>query len=415
MKYTDKELKDATQVAYLGFLEGSIKNMIADGKTFPFEIRELLDGADLNEKDKEILESLPENVMSWKIKDIHNTKNENGFYACVIETAEDNAIVAFRGSEGFTKYRDLVYDWGKSDFGLLNNKETPQHTETEKYADKLVEEGVLDKYKSIAVTGHSLGGNLASHFAVVNAYGENKKETFDKITQVVNFDGPGVSSQYLEYNEDAVKKAAPKIKHYKWSLIGSLLNTIPGSESEFLKIDENLYNKSLKDKIISVVARHHTKSIMFDENGNAIQGEQDKVSKKMSVISKIADKIPAVITDTIGYVASTIFKKFTYEKEDGKIGFKLPFSKKGNKRIYKEQSEETKCGGLLKKYVSEIQAGAIEMQNAIGGKKGRLDVAYAANNNMNFNRLEFDNFNRMINSRQNDSERTANQDIEYSN
>ena len=55
------------------------------------------------------------------------------------------------------------------------------------------------------------------------------------------------------------------------------------------------------------------------------------------------------------------------------------------------------------------------MQNAIGGKKGRLDVAYAANNNMNFNRLEFDNFNRMINSRQNDSERTANQDIEYSN
>lgn len=419
MEYTDKELKDATQVAYLEFIEKSINNMKADGKSFPFKISDLLKGADLDNDDKQILAALPESVLNWRIKDIHNTKNENGFYACVIETSEDNAIVAFRGSEGLTRYKDLVYDWGKSDFGLLNNKETPQHTETERYANKLKEQEVLKQYKSVAVTGHSLGGNLASHFAIVNAYGNEKKEIFDKITQVVNFDGPGVSNKYLEYNDEAIKKAGSKIKHYKWSLIGSLLNPIPGSESKFLKIDENLYNKSLKDRILSVVSRHHTKSIMFDENGNAISGEQDKTAKGMSFISKIADKLPSFITDTIGYVASSIFKKFTYEKEDGTIGFKLPFSKKGNKRIYKEQSEETKCGELLKKFVGGIQTGAKEIQNSLGinSKKGRLDVAYAAANNMNFNRLEFDNFRNMLKTRQEDiknSDRNFRQNEEYS-
>ena len=219
MKYTDKELKDATQIAYLNFIEKSVNNMKADGKNFPFSIRDLMKGADIDSNDKEILELLPESALDWKIKDIHNTKNENGFYACVIETSDENAIVAFRGSEGFTQYRDLVYDWGQSDFGLLNNKETPQHTETEKYANRLAEEKVLDQYKSIAATGHSLGGNLASHFAIVNAYGDQKKDIFQKLNQVVNFDGPGVSNKYLEYNEDAIKKAAPKIQHYKWSLI----------------------------------------------------------------------------------------------------------------------------------------------------------------------------------------------------
>lgn len=46
----------------------------------------------------------------------------------------------------------------------------------------------------------------------------------------------------------------------------------------------------------------------------------------------------------------------------------------------------------------------------IGDKNGGRDVAYAANNNMNFNRLGFENFNNMMKP----IERSSNQDIEYS-
>ena len=59
MEYTDKELKDATQVAYLKFIEKSINNMKADGKSFPFKISDLLKGADLDNDDKQILAAFP--------------------------------------------------------------------------------------------------------------------------------------------------------------------------------------------------------------------------------------------------------------------------------------------------------------------------------------------------------------------
>lgn len=206
MEYTDKELKEATQIAYLGFIEKSEINLRADGKKGPFTIKELIKDVELDDFDKKIMENLTEEMLNWKIVDINDTINQNGFYGCVIETSPENAIVAFRGSEGFDTYSGLVYDWAQSDFGLLNSKETPQQAETERYADELVKRKVLDKYKSIAVTGHSLGGNLASHFAVVNAYEGTRNSTFEKINQVVNFDGPGVSEEYLKYNEKAIQK-----------------------------------------------------------------------------------------------------------------------------------------------------------------------------------------------------------------
>ena len=42
MAYTDKELKDATQVAYLNLIEKTIPNFIADGKKGPYTLRDLI-------------------------------------------------------------------------------------------------------------------------------------------------------------------------------------------------------------------------------------------------------------------------------------------------------------------------------------------------------------------------------------
>ena len=347
MSYTEKQLKEATQIAYLSFLEKAQDNLIADGKKEPFSIEELIFSylnisnskellrektmqeivkeSDMSDFDKSIIEEFSGEMFSWKIIDIHDTQDDNGFYGCVIETSNKEAIVAFRGSENMKKYTNLRNDWIRADFGLLNSKCTNQQKEVEIYADELIENKVLDKYDALSVTGHSLGGNLASHFTVASA-DEKRKNIYEKIERTINFDGPGVSKEYLENYDEQVKKAGGKIDHYKWSAVGSLLNEIPGSNNEFIGIDEKQHNGNLIDRIkYKIITRHSTKSLVFDKNGNAFRGHQDLVAKSMSVISKAADEIlPETLTGELYAISEWVFDNVLYEKEDGSIGFKNP-------------------------------------------------------------------------------------------
>ncbi len=375
MAHTDKELKEATQVAYLEFIENAVKNKIADGEIGPFSIKDLIVSSidkelldkypnerlqdlvqytDMREIDKDIISRFSDDILDWKIADIHDKVSDNGFYGCVIETSPNDAIVAFRGSEGLTTYNGLVYDWMKSNFGLVNSTGTIQHKEVENYADNLSKNGVLNKYNSIDVTGHSLGGNLASHFGVAVAKKEN--EIFDKIDQVVNMDGPGFSDEYISNNREAISKIAPKAKHYKWSMVGSLLYDLPGEKKEFLKVAKDTESKTLLDKLkYKFFLRHHTKSIMFDENGRAERGKQDIISKGFEVASHLVEKIPSDITYGLACITNTIFSKFTYEKEDGTIGFKLPFFDKEKSK----NSTAIHSGDLINNFLAKLNAGTM--------------------------------------------------------
>lgn len=55
----------------------------------------------------------------WEIVDIRDENNTTGMVACLIETGDENALVAFRGSESDTSSNKLM-DWVVSDLGLLN-------------------------------------------------------------------------------------------------------------------------------------------------------------------------------------------------------------------------------------------------------------------------------------------------------
>ena len=55
MAHTDTELKEATQVAYLEFIENAVKNKIADGEIGPFSIKDLI----VSSIDKELLDKYP--------------------------------------------------------------------------------------------------------------------------------------------------------------------------------------------------------------------------------------------------------------------------------------------------------------------------------------------------------------------
>ncbi len=268
--YTDRELKDATQVAYLSCLER------IDCDT---------------EKDKLILKNLDTKSCNWKIVDVCNKNSTNGFYACVIETSKSEAIIAFRGSENIKKSTNLRNDWLRADLGLLNSVKTEQQLQAEKYADYLIKSGKLDKYERIAITGHSLGGNLATHFTIISAISD-RKELYNKIKQSMNFDGPGVSKEYLKYYEKEIRLVSDVINHYKWSAVGCLLYDIPNEHKKFLKINSRIHNKNNMDRLkYRLITRHSTESIIFDDRGMAIIGKQDLLSRILSIISKLIDKI----------------------------------------------------------------------------------------------------------------------------
>lgn len=90
----------------------------------------------------------------------------DGMSAVVFETGNGQALTAFRGSENWSQSKNLISDWLSADFGLaLPNDDTNQQKSVYKY----MRDYVLNlNYDNLALTGHSLGGNLAMHAAVAS-------------------------------------------------------------------------------------------------------------------------------------------------------------------------------------------------------------------------------------------------------
>lgn len=315
MAYTDRQLKDATQLAYMQCFANAEKKLIEQGKEKPFTVRELIEAsidykdtkfnvteaglvseamtlpefaqysAGLSDEDKERISLLSKEAFDWRIVDIHDKNDENGFYACMIETDKKDAIIAFRGSESYGN--NLIQDWLLADFGLLNSTKTNQQAEVERYADELIENGMLDKYDFLAATGHSLGGNLATHLNVIS-YTPDRMSLYEKLGQVVNMDGPGMSHDYVEKYADQIARTSSKLTQYKWSAIGNLLFNPPGEDVEFLESNESIHSD--KKGLAKAFWRHDTKTLYFDENGKAIRGEQDDLSKVLGPVSRLVDK-----------------------------------------------------------------------------------------------------------------------------
>ena len=393
MAFTNKEMKDASQIAYFSILDKAQNFLQSDGGKGPYTVGELLmymideDDArarfaeetgkdpseattrdilmhsDLPEDDIARVEHLSDASLDWKVLDVYNMNPENGFYACSLAKNDQDAIVAFRGSENMHNVHNLVQDWMKADFGLLNSTKTEQQAEAEKYADELVKGGLLDNYQNIGVTGHSLGGNLASHFTIACA--ENGREDlFNKITQCDNLDGPGFSEKYLLEHEDAIAKADDKITHYKWSAVGDLLNDLPEEKVEFLDIDHEKY----KDDPIArlrylAIRRHDTRSLVFDEEGKAKEGKQDLVSKALGSFSRVVDKnMPVMVVTAVINAAYKFVSKFLTTDERGIIVPKNPFEKPGENE---HQGILGKIGTFVKDTVNIVKDGVVNVADAL--------------------------------------------------
>ena len=352
MENSEKKMLEASQIAYLSCIEVGEKNLILEGKKSPFNVKDLIlstislrdikelmeaDGidfdnatfkeiiqySDLSDWDKGLIQELSNEALSWKIVDIHDTTAKNGFYGCVIETSEENAIVGIRGSEGLNDYAGAVNDWVKSDFGLLNSEGTIQTEEVDRYAIQLAE------------------------------------NIYDKLGQISNFDGPGVSDEYLDLHSTAINKVSDKITHYKWSPVGSLLYSLPGENEEFLKTRKYYENGNIKDKIgYYTFGKHDTRSLIFDGNGMAERGKEGILAKSLGDFSHEMEQIPNT-TNAIASLAASTIGKMIYQKEDGSIGFKLPFTGRASDDYRNApttyQNMKIKCGDLVNGMVDRVK------------------------------------------------------------
>ena len=281
MGYTDSQMIIASQIAYFDFDEA----LMADGGC---TVREALEYT-ANDPDSSsgsyaryvlrLLDDLPEGQVcgDWIIKDVRNDQHGSGMYACMLETGKREALIAFRGSESDTK-ENLLKDWGLSDLGLFNNRLTVQQKAAQKYTEDLFRK--YGDYYTYSTTGHSLGGNLAEHAAVTIP--EAMRSCFDRC---VNLDGPGYSAAYLTAHALEIRAMKGHLQHDSWSLVGALLNPVPGSDYRVVAAA----TPGKKNTLQSLLWRHDTTNVAFDKNGNMLAGSKDRLAAAVDDPVRLAD------------------------------------------------------------------------------------------------------------------------------
>lgn len=313
MGYSDREMRAFTQIAYLD-LEKDYQRYCKSHGVDKVSLAELRDTYNIT-KINDLVENgvvSEQQLEKWSISAICDDNDNSGFYACVIETGENEAVVGFRGSEDMMNLSNMKNDWVKADLGLLNSELTNQQAEVRNFLDE--NKTLLDGYDNLAMTGHSLGGNLAEYATIVSKeYGLN-----DNIKQCMSLDGPGFSNEFIEKYHQEIEEMSGVMSHPRWSFVGTLLNDLPGVEYGFVAV------KNTDDgEKYGPATRHDTKYLDF-EGDYFKKGEQDWLSKTTSIISKGADKIPTPVGNAMvsilgGVLISVAWAKETFWDEHGNL------------------------------------------------------------------------------------------------
>ena len=294
--YSDGEMLLATQIAYLDVKESQKNNRYSLRKITDDRYLELLNKenqGELSEAEKsqkstienirKMAEDQGVDLNSWKIRDIDNDEHGSGMYGCLIDTGDGSAIVGFRGSESIDA-EQKIKDWGLADLGLLNNPCTAQQARAQQFMEK-INQKYADDYFSFSITGHSLGGNLASH-AMITA----NEPLSEKVDRCINFDGPGVSDEYLAFHAADIQQNGGKIEHFQWSAVGTLLLPIPNSS--YRTIDAETPSPEQHSGFPVELARHDTMNVLSClVDGYAKEGDQDLYSRVLGPVSKAIETI----------------------------------------------------------------------------------------------------------------------------
>lgn len=134
-------------------------------------------------------------------------KEDRQFSALTIVLPDGTRFVTFRGTD------DYLVSW-KEDLMLAVQDTIPSHADALFYLQKQC----MKSFSPIIVSGHSKGGNLAVHAAMMLP-----SEYQDQILSVFNFDGPGF--RYDLNTLDEFQRIKAKVRKYvsQQSIVGRLL------------------------------------------------------------------------------------------------------------------------------------------------------------------------------------------------
>lgn len=115
----------------------------------------------------------------------------------------------------------------------------------------------------------------------------------------------------------------------------------------------------IKDKIgYYTFGKHDTRSLIFDGDGMAERGKEGILAKSLGDFSHEMEQIPNT-TNAIASLAASTIGKMIYQKEDGSIGFKLPFTGRASDDYRNApttyQNMKIKCGDLVNGMVDRVK------------------------------------------------------------
>lgn len=273
---SDIRMMIAAQVAYL---DAPADGSLCVGDLIEQTIRNCEGRSDLSEKQQKQLKAAQSlktmiekhrlrDCNRWVVVDAGDRNRESGFYGCLIDTRDGDAIVGFRGSECYDE--QWVKDWAEADAGLLNSTATRQQRDAEEFV-RHINDKYGNTYNSFNFSGHSLGGNLAEHATVTAPEGM-------MIGRTVSFDGPGFSDEYIIAHSGEIARNSKYIDHYQYSPVAALLFPLPGTNYQTIDACDS--------GGVFGFGRHSLSNIVFDQDGNVQAGTRDIYSTIIGPLSK---------------------------------------------------------------------------------------------------------------------------------
>lgn len=211
-----------------------------------------------------------EELMELKITD--NNKDVPAM-CFVYSDNPDEAIVAFRGTDGQVEWEDNTVG--------LSEADTPRQEMALEYIESL-------PYNDIIVTGHSKGGNKAQYVTIMS----------DKIDRCISMDGQGFSQEFLDKYYAEIEKKGNCIKNYylEGDYVNILMFPIPGAEQICVKGEDDIS-----------FLRNHASSSFYqyykDENGKwVIEYENGETT----LISGTREEVMSYLSDLTNFLLNVM-------------------------------------------------------------------------------------------------------------